>query len=66
MGTRVINSSMSPSSLSMYQLYKLERILMLKGDLNSASNFKEFFFIKFVFLYNSLSKSGITILVNSF
>ena len=38
------------------KIYKLEGMLMLEGDLKSASNFKDF-----RFLYNSLSKSGNTI-----
>ena len=42
------------------RIYKLEGILMLGGgDLISASNFKDFYKIRF--LYNSLSKSGNTI-----
>ena len=31
------------------RIYKLEGILMLEGDLKSASNLKDFFFMKFVF-----------------
>ena len=41
------------------RIYKLEGILMLEGDFKSASNFKDFYKIRF--LYNSLSKSGNTI-----
>ena len=44
------------------KVYKLERIVMLEGDLKSASNLKDLYKIRF--LYNSLSKSGNTILVN--
>ena len=42
------------------KIYKFSGILMLEGDLKSASNFKDFFY-EIRFLYNSLSEIGNTI-----